>query len=69
MRAIASLGASLGMETTAEGVETEEQLDLVRREGCTEAQGFYFSRPLPSKELAHFLGEREPRVSARRRAS
>jgi EAL domain-containing protein (putative c-di-GMP-specific phosphodiesterase class I) len=57
------------METTAEGVETEEQFDLVRREGCTEAQGFYFSRPRPSKELAHLLGEREPRARAGRRAS
>ena len=56
VRAIASLGASLGMETTAEGVETEEQLDLIRREGCTEAQGFYFSPPRPVHELAHLLG-------------
>src|SRR5260370_28836726 len=69
VRAIASLGASLGMETTAEGVETEEQFDLVRREGCTEVQGYYFSRPLPSNELAHLLGAREPRPRARKRAS
>lgn len=58
VRAIAGLGASLGMETTAEGVETEEQLDLVRAEGCTEVQGFYFSPPRPSHELADLLGHR-----------
>jgi diguanylate cyclase (GGDEF)-like protein len=56
VRAIASLGASLGMETTAEGVETKEQLDLIRAEGCTEAQGYYFSVPRPASELAHLLG-------------
>jgi diguanylate cyclase (GGDEF)-like protein len=56
VRAIASLGASLGMETTAEGVETQEQLELIRREGCTEAQGFYFSAPRPAEELVDLLG-------------
>jgi diguanylate cyclase (GGDEF)-like protein len=56
VRAIASLGSSLGMETTAEGVETKEQLDLIRAEGCTEAQGYYFSVPRPAGELAHLLG-------------
>ncbi len=39
------------METTAEGVETSEQLDSVRSEGCTEMQGFLFSRPRPADEL------------------
>lgn len=56
VRAIASLGASLGMETTAEGVETKEEFDLIRAEGCTEAQGFYFSPPRPANELAGLLG-------------
>ncbi len=45
IKAIASLGTSLGIETTAEGVETEEQLDIVRRAGCTEMQGYLASRP------------------------
>jgi EAL domain-containing protein (putative c-di-GMP-specific phosphodiesterase class I) len=35
------------MSTTAEGIETEAQLDVVRAEGCTEVQGFLFSPPLP----------------------
>ncbi len=60
VRAIASLGASFGMETTAEGVETEAQLALVTKEGCTEAQGFYFSEPRPASELAEWLGADGP---------
>jgi EAL domain-containing protein (putative c-di-GMP-specific phosphodiesterase class I) len=48
---MAQLGVSLGMTTTAEGVETQDQLDRIRAEGCTEIQGYYFSPParkLPS---------------------
>jgi EAL domain-containing protein (putative c-di-GMP-specific phosphodiesterase class I) len=52
---IASLGAALGIETTAEGVETSEQLEVVRRAGCTEVQGYLISRPLPAPELSHFI--------------
>jgi diguanylate cyclase (GGDEF)-like protein len=58
VRAIAGLGASLGMEITAEGVETQEQLDLIRREGCTEAQGYYFSPPRPAAEIRELMGSR-----------
>jgi diguanylate cyclase (GGDEF)-like protein len=49
--AIAGLGRSLDIETTAEGVETAEQLRLLRGAGCQLAQGFLFSRPLPAEEL------------------
>ena len=51
MRAISRLGLSLGIETTAEGVETKEQLDRVKAEGCTEMQGYYFSPPKPAFEI------------------
>ena len=51
VRAIAGLGSNLGMRTTAEGVETQEQLDRVRREGCTEAQGYLVSRPAPAADV------------------
>jgi EAL domain-containing protein (putative c-di-GMP-specific phosphodiesterase class I) len=51
VRAVIGLGASLSIETTAEGVKTEEQLDRVRVEGCREVQGFYFARPQPLHEL------------------
>ncbi len=49
--AIAGLGRSLDIETTAEGVETAEQLALLRSAGCQLAQGFLFSRPVPASEL------------------
>jgi diguanylate cyclase (GGDEF)-like protein/PAS domain S-box-containing protein len=52
VRAITSLGKSLGITITAEGVETIEQLDQIRAEGCNEAQGFLFSRPVPATEIA-----------------
>jgi diguanylate cyclase (GGDEF)-like protein/PAS domain S-box-containing protein len=51
IKAIASLGQSLGIVTTAEGVETEEQLDIVRRAGCTEMQGYLVSPPRPACDL------------------
>jgi diguanylate cyclase (GGDEF)-like protein len=44
---IVSLAAKLGMTTTAEGVETKEQLELVRNVGCSSAQGYLFGRPQP----------------------
>jgi diguanylate cyclase (GGDEF)-like protein len=55
VRAVAALAKGLGMSTTAEGVETAEQLDSIRAEGCTEMQGFLFSRPLPAGEVAKLL--------------
>jgi len=51
IRAVTGLGQALCMKTTAEGVETLEQLATLREEGCTEVQGFIFSRPLPASEL------------------
>jgi diguanylate cyclase (GGDEF)-like protein len=51
VRAVAALAKGLGMETTAEGVETQQQLDAVKLEGCTEMQGFLFSRPRPALEI------------------
>jgi EAL domain-containing protein (putative c-di-GMP-specific phosphodiesterase class I) len=51
VRAISALAKGLGMETTAEGVETNQQRDVVRLEGCTEMQGYLFSRPRPAAEI------------------
>jgi EAL domain-containing protein (putative c-di-GMP-specific phosphodiesterase class I) len=56
IRAIAGLGSSLGMRTTAEGVETQEQLDRLRAEGCTEVQGYLISRPRPASDLVDLIG-------------
>jgi len=55
IRAIADLGRGLGMSTTAEGVETAAQLQAVRDQGCTEVQGFLFSRPRPAAEIADLI--------------
>jgi diguanylate cyclase (GGDEF)-like protein len=55
VRAVLGLGRSLGMATCAEGVETHEQLLRLRREGCTEVQGYYYSTPRPIGELAELM--------------
>jgi predicted signal transduction protein with EAL and GGDEF domain len=55
VRAVTQMGLSLGMCTTAEGVETSEQLDIVRSEGCREVQGYLFSTPKPASEIARML--------------
>jgi EAL domain-containing protein (putative c-di-GMP-specific phosphodiesterase class I) len=54
--AMTSLGHTLGLQTIAEGVETAEQLGQLRELGCDMAQGYYFSKPLPSKAAAALLG-------------
>ncbi|WP_027591123.1 EAL domain-containing protein [Pseudomonas sp. RL] len=51
-RAIIGLGKALGLTVTAEGVECEEHLEFLQREGCQYAQGFLFSRPVPAAQLA-----------------
>jgi diguanylate cyclase (GGDEF)-like protein len=57
VRAIAGLGISFGITTTAEGVETEEQMRQLNLEGCVEVQGYFFSRPIPASDIANLLGE------------
>jgi diguanylate cyclase (GGDEF)-like protein len=51
VRAIVQLGATLGIATIAEGVETREQLEAVRAQGCNEVQGYFFGRPRPAAEI------------------
>jgi diguanylate cyclase (GGDEF)-like protein len=58
VRAVAAMAHSLGISTTAEGVETLEQLEIVRMEGCTEIQGFLFSPALPASEIDKILKRR-----------
>ena len=57
--AIAAMGTELGIITTAEGVETTEQLDRVRAAGCVEVQGFLLSRPKPVHELVPWLTQQQ----------
>ena len=65
VRAVAGLGSSLGMATTAEGVETEAQLAKLRVEGCTEVQGYLFSKPMPASEVFGMIAS----VAGRKRAA
>ena len=63
--AVAGLGHSLHVDIVAEGVETEDQLTLVRASGCTRAQGFLFGKPCPASELDfQRFGERKPNEQA-----
>jgi diguanylate cyclase (GGDEF)-like protein len=55
IRAVLTLGRSLGMTTTAEGVETRDQLTYLRAEGCTEVQGHYYAKALTLTEINAFL--------------
>jgi diguanylate cyclase (GGDEF)-like protein len=55
IRAITTLADALGMETTAEGVENSDQLDILRAEGCGQIQGYLFSKPIPAKDVEMLL--------------
>jgi predicted signal transduction protein with EAL and GGDEF domain len=55
IRAVVGLSSSMGITTTAEGVETKEQLARLTSEGCDEVQGFLFSRPRPAAEIEKLL--------------
>ena len=66
VRAVIGLGADLGIAITAEGVETLEQLERLRTQGCSEAQGYLFSPPRPASDVAALLTRRnhlEPAVA------
>jgi diguanylate cyclase (GGDEF)-like protein len=56
-RAVVRFAVSLGKTTTAEGVETKEQLDVLRAEGCVELQGYYFSPPAHASDVARMMRE------------
>jgi len=64
VRAVAGLGQCLGVATVAEGVETLDQLARLRQEGCTQMQGFLFSRPAPAAEIRRLLAAGAERDAA-----
>jgi len=66
VRAIAGLGISFGMTTTAEGVETEEQMRCLNLEGCSEVQGYLYSKPVPGDQVAGLLASLNARRELRR---
>ena len=55
VQAVANIGKTLGLMVTAEGVETEEQREFLASTGCTELQGYLFSRPLQEQDMADLL--------------
>lgn len=57
IRAMVSLASDLNMQTTAEGVETQEELALVRSLGCSLIQGYIFGKPMPPEEAAEFAAK------------
>jgi len=63
-RAVTTMGHSFGMEITAEGVETEDQLRFLQRLDCDEIQGYYFARPLPAAEFEPFVRDHDPESMA-----
>ena len=56
VQAIVSIATALKMTTTAEGVETEAQRELLRQLGCTDMQGYLFSRPIAAAEVRQVFG-------------
>ena len=63
IRAIVTLAEDLGMDTTAEGAETHDELSLIRELGCSHIQGYIFGRPMPAEEASE-LAQQNKAVSA-----
>jgi EAL domain-containing protein (putative c-di-GMP-specific phosphodiesterase class I) len=64
LHAMRGLGSSLSLTTTADGVQTEEQLEKLRAEGCREAQGFYFGPPQSATEAVKLIAARNQKAAA-----
>jgi diguanylate cyclase (GGDEF)-like protein len=58
--AILAMGRSLDMDVIAEGIETEQQLTILRRRNCSEVQGFLLGRPIPSEAVGQYIDEATP---------
>jgi diguanylate cyclase (GGDEF)-like protein len=65
VRAVCGLARSFGASTAAEGVETDAQLSHIKAEGCTEGQGFIFSRPVPARDVPALLAGEQLLLRAR----
>ncbi|WP_407146893.1 putative bifunctional diguanylate cyclase/phosphodiesterase [Bradyrhizobium sp. ORS 86] len=64
VQAVVNIAAASDMTTTAEGVETEQQRNMLRILGCTEMQGYLFSRPVPAVEIRKLLSSRRENVAS-----
>jgi EAL domain-containing protein (putative c-di-GMP-specific phosphodiesterase class I) len=64
VQAVINIANAQNMTTTAEGIETEPQREMLRDLGCTEMQGFLFSRPLPVEQIRTLLLLRTKKIAA-----
>ncbi|WP_417608128.1 putative bifunctional diguanylate cyclase/phosphodiesterase [Parasphingorhabdus sp.] len=55
IRAVVAMADSLGMSTTAEGAETEEEVEMIRKLGCRKIQGYYFGRPMAAEDARNLF--------------
>jgi EAL domain-containing protein (putative c-di-GMP-specific phosphodiesterase class I) len=62
--AIVNLAHSLDIEVVAEGVETAEQLEFVRKSGCDEVQGYFFGRPMPAEDFENYMTPERRKATA-----
>ena len=62
IKAVVDLGVSVGVETTAEGIETKEELTVVRLQGCVEMQGYLFGRPMDAAAARLFIEDKGKEV-------
>ena len=66
--AIATLGAGLGLDVLAEGIEDEAQWELVRTSGCRSGQGYLFGRPMPAPQFEDWMRHQVPMLRSGVRA-
>ena len=59
IRAVVAMADSLGMTTTAEGVENQDEADLIRKLGCTKIQGYHFGRPMPAEDVRAIFSRKD----------
>jgi diguanylate cyclase (GGDEF)-like protein len=67
IRAVSEMASTFGMEIVAEGIETVEQVELVRKAGCTQGQGYYFSRAVPDYLAGMLLAQERDRLNPQRK--
>jgi EAL domain-containing protein (putative c-di-GMP-specific phosphodiesterase class I) len=63
IRTIISMARTLHMETVAEGIETQEQLDFLAYQGCQMMQGYYFGRPMPADQFEALLPQKGKNIA------